>query len=161
MQGKSAIPAALHYTPQQKSNYAFLEYAPLTCACEAVFNCYSPIDFNQKTVRCCICGLSSQLPANYAQSIAPGKLPHEFMASNTTFEFRSGPKAVNYRTSYLFVVDINIEEKELAAIREEMGKVVSRLPDNCNVGLITYGRNVHVYEFSTKINTNYCINGTK
>lgn len=27
--------------------------------------------------------------------------------------------------------------------------------------MITYGKNVHVYEFSTKINTNYCINGVK
>ena len=35
------------------------------------------------------------------------------------------------------------------------------MPSKYNVGVITYGKNVHVYEFSTKINTNYCINGVK
>ena len=35
------------------------------------------------------------------------------------------------------------------------------LPDHYNVGLITYGKNVKVYELANKINTNYCINGVK
>ena len=83
------------------------------------------------------------------------------MSKNTTFEFRSGAKITNYRYAYLFVVDINVEEKELAGIREEIAAVVSALPDKYNVGLLTYGRNVHIYDFSTKINTNYCINGTR
>ena len=29
------------------------------------------------------------------------------------------------------------------------------------MGLITYGKNVHVHEFATRINTNFCINGAK
>ena len=39
--------------------------------------------------------------------------------------------------------------------------MVAKLPQNYNVGLITYGKNVHVYELANKINTNYCINGLK
>ena len=39
--------------------------------------------------------------------------------------------------------------------------VISGLPENINVGLVTYGRNVKVYELASRINTNYCINGTK
>ena len=39
--------------------------------------------------------------------------------------------------------------------------MLARLPDKYNIGLVTYGRNAHVYEFASKINTNYCINGTK
>jgi len=42
-------------------------------------NPFCPIDFNQKTVRCCICGNVTSLPANYAQLIQPHKLPYEFM----------------------------------------------------------------------------------
>lgn len=30
-----------------------------------------------------------------------------------------------------------------------------------NVGLVTYGKNAHIYEFASKINTNYCVNGQK
>lgn len=58
-------------------------------------------------------------------------------------------------------MDTNVEEKELVAIREELAAVVERLPAKYNVGLVAYGRNVHVYEFASKINTNYCLNGTK
>lgn len=161
LQGKSAIPAAFHYTPQEKLTCNLLEYAPLTCSCEAVFNAHCEINFTQKTVRCCFCGINSQLPANYAQHISPHKLPYEFMAQNSTFEFRSGGKVNKHQYAYLFVVDINVEEKELAAVREEILGVVERLPSKYSVGLLTYGRNVHIYEFASKINTNYCINGTK
>lgn len=59
------------------------------------------------------------------------------------------------------MVDINIEEKELTAIKEELCGVITCLPERYNIGLVTYGKNAHIYEFSTKINTNYCINGQK
>jgi protein transport protein SEC23 len=140
---------------------AQLEYIPITCQCEAVFNHYCPINFNTKTVRCCICGNTTTLPANYAQHIQPQKLPYEFMEANATLEFKTGAKPNGFRRSYIFVVDTNLEEKELAAIREELGGVVAGLPEHYNVGLITYGRNVKVYELSARINTNYCINGVK
>lgn len=39
--------------------------------------------------------------------------------------------------------------------------MVTNLPDYYNVGLITYGKNVHVYELASRINTNFCINGEK
>ena len=161
LQGKSSIPAAFHYTPQERMQVQTIDYAPLTCSCEAVFNPFCEINFNQKTAKCCICGASTQLPTNYAQHIQPNKLPYEFMAQNSTIEFRSGSKLKDYRYSYLFVVDINIEEKELAAIKEELCGVVARLPDMYNVGLVTYGKNAHIYEFASKINTNYCVNGQK
>lgn len=118
LQGKSSIPAAFHYTPQEKMPVQVLEYAPLTCSCEAVLNPYCEINFAQKAAKCCICGAYTQFPANYAKEIQPNKLPYEFLPKNSTFEFRSGSKAKDYRYSYLFVVDINIEEKELAAIKE-------------------------------------------
>jgi len=96
-----------------------MTYVPLHCnQCEAAMNPYCPINFNQKTTRCCICGNTFPLPPNYAQHIQPNKLPYEFMEQSTTMEYKSGPKGGNYFYSYLFVVDINIEEKELAAIRE-------------------------------------------
>jgi hypothetical protein len=38
---------------------------------------------------------------------------------------------------------------------------VEGLPETYNVGLVTYGKNVRVYELASRINTNFCINGTK
>lgn len=161
LQGKSAMPASFHYTPLEKMELARLEYNPLNCMCEAVLNPYCPINFAMKTVQCCICGAVTALPANYAKQIEPNKLPYELMQGNTTIEFRTGAKVTGFRSGYLFVVDVNVEEKELAAIREEMANVVEGLPDHFNVGLVTYGRNVKVYELASRINTNFCINGTK
>ena len=79
LQGKSAIPAAFHYTPREKMTVPRLDYIPITCQCEAVFNYFCPINYNQKTVKCCICGTNTPLPANYAQHISPQKLPYEFL----------------------------------------------------------------------------------
>jgi protein transport protein SEC23 len=108
LQGKSAIPSAFHYSPQEKIDVPLLEYCPLTCSCEAVYNPFCDLNFNQKTAKCCFCGNINQLPPNYAQHISPNKLPYEFMSKNTTLEFRSGAKVTNYRYGYLFVIDINI-----------------------------------------------------
>lgn len=111
LQAKSSIPAAFHYSPCAKKDIACLEYIPITCQCEAVHNPFSQINFNQKSVRCCICGTTSQLPGNYAQSINPNKLPYEFMQQNDTIEFKSGNKVKDYHYGYLFVIDVNLEEK--------------------------------------------------
>ncbi len=138
-----------------------MSYVPLHCQCEATMNPFCPINLNQKTVRCCICGSTVPLPPNYAQQIQPNKLPYEFMQQSTTIEYKSAPKTTNPRYSYLFIVDVNLEDKELAAIREELSSVVTHLPEFCNVGLITYGKNVQVYELASRINTNFCINGEK
>lgn len=83
------------------------------------------------------------------------------MAKNTTIEFKTGAKVSNYRSSYIFIVDVNVEEKELASIREQLAAVVEGLPETYHVGVVTYGKNVRVYELASRINTNYCINGTK
>lgn len=111
LQAKSAIPAAFHYTPQEKMDVIRLDYIPITCQCEAILNYYCPINFQAKTVRCCICGNMMALPPNYAQHIQPHKLPFEFMQKNTTIEFKTGARVNNYRNSYIFLVDVNLEEK--------------------------------------------------
>lgn len=82
---KSYIHPAFHYTPLEFPNIPQLDYNPLTCACESVFNKFCPIDFNTKSIKCCICGMISPLPANYSKHIQPGKLPYELMPSNSTF----------------------------------------------------------------------------
>ncbi len=77
LQGKSAILPAFHYTPFENNNLIPINYIPIHCnKCEAVMNHYCEINFNQKTVRCCICSTVSNLPANYAQVIQPNKLPY-------------------------------------------------------------------------------------
>lgn len=109
LQGKSAIPPAFHYTPLENQHLQPMNYVPLHCTqCEAAMNPYCPINMQQKTVRCCICGAILPLPPNYAQHIQPNKLPYEFMEQYTTIEYKSNLKTANHRYSYLFVIDINL-----------------------------------------------------
>jgi hypothetical protein len=89
---KSYIHPAFHYTPLEYPNIAQIEYNPLTCGCEAVFSKFCPVDYNAKTIKCCICGIVTTMPPNYAKHIKPGQLPHELMPQNTTLEFK-GPAA--------------------------------------------------------------------
>lgn len=59
------------------------------------------------------------------------------------------------------MVDLCISEEELTAIKEEIGKVLAVLPPETNVGLITFNKFVQVYELVAKINTVYCVSGSK
>lgn len=61
----------------------------------------------------------------------------------------------------LFVVDLCLSEKEINAVKEELVGVLKGLPQGMFVGLITFNRYVNVLELSSKINTEYRINGVK
>ena len=61
----------------------------------------------------------------------------------------------------VFVVDLCISEKELAGVKSALLDTIKELPDNTNVGLITYNRYVNVYELASKLNMIYCINSEK
>ena len=49
-QARSIIHPALHYSPLAASGVTRLEYAPLTCSCEAILNKFCSIDYNKKAV---------------------------------------------------------------------------------------------------------------
>jgi hypothetical protein len=132
-QARSAIHPAFHYTPYSplpRANDRSLEYTPLTCNCEAVFNKFCPVDFNLKSIRCCFCQAVSPLPPEYAKVISPQKLPYELMPANSTFQFHFEPKNSNHaqRTNLpatsahclLFVLDLCLPEKELDAIKQKL-----------------------------------------
>lgn len=46
-------------------------------------------------------------------------------------------------------------------MKNEMIEIVKALPDETYIGLITYHKYVNIYELSARMNTVYCLNGTK
>lgn len=171
-QARCSIHPAFHYTPLGGENTVSIEYQPLMCTCEAVLNRYCPIDFNLKTVRCCFCQSVIPLPSNYAKAISPKKLPFELSPEYCSLEFKHEVKAqpaqkqplpLSSQNCLLFVVDLCISEKELNSIKASLVSVLEGMPTDgsCFVGLITFYKHVNVYELASKINTNYCINGSK
>ena len=117
-QARTIIHPAFHYTPLANTAVTRLEYAPLTCTCEAVFNKFSPIDFVRKTVECCFCNVVVPLPPNYAKVITPEKLPYELNPQISTFEYKIENKVapkqdlpLTSNNCLLFLVDLCILEK--------------------------------------------------
>lgn len=86
-QARSMIHPAFHYTPLASQNVPKLDYNPLVCSCEAIFNQYCPIDYHMKTITCCFCGVRTSLPPNYAKIISPEKLPYELMPEISTYDY--------------------------------------------------------------------------
>ena len=63
---------------------------------------------------------------------------------------------------FLFVVDTCMDEEELASLKESLQMSLSLLPPTAFVGLITFGRMVHVHELGKEgISKSYVFRGTK
>ncbi len=94
---------------------------------------------------------------------APAELLHQY----STIEYIL-PKVQCSPPIFLFLLDTCMEEEDLQAVKESLQMSLSLLPPNALVGLITFGRMVHVHELNTSTdeNTNsmsrsYVFRGTK
>ncbi|KAF6769737.1 hypothetical protein AHF37_11193 [Paragonimus kellicotti] len=89
------------------------------------------------------------------------KLPAELMPQFTTLEYTI-PKAPCIPPIFVFVVDTCIEEPEFTQLKESLQMSLSFLPPNALVGLITFGKMVHVHELETgPIAKSWVFKGTK
>ena len=64
----------------------------------------------------------------------------------TTLEYTLQKQSYNISPYFLFVVDICLRAEELASLKDTLIQTIDGLPKNINVGLITYGSCVQVYE---------------
>ena len=63
---------------------------------------------------------------------------------------------------FLIAVDTCMEDEELSALKESLQMSLSLLPQNALVGLITFGKMVHVHELGcTGISKSFVFRGTK
>lgn len=92
--------------------------------------------------------------------------PAELIHHYSTIEYIL-PKVQCNSPVFLFVLDTCMEEEDLQAVKESLQMSLSLLPPNALVGLITYGRMVHVHELNTTeesgsgISRSYVFRGTK
>ena len=156
---KTAIPAAVHYTPFSSIDLPTIEYIPLKCGCEAFLNPFCHIDFNRKVFSCPFCMNIQQLPPNYANQISPTMLPKELSTECSTFEFKVSDRPEP--NSYLFIIDLCLSEEELEALKKEVLEIVANLPDETYIGIITFHKYVNLYDLPARLNTVFCLNGSK
>lgn len=148
----SAPPTALPYEPVRCSNLS----------CNAVLNPYCQVDFRSKLWVCPFCNSRNHFPPHYAENISEQNLPAELIPQFTTCEYElpsipdAGPPA------FIFCVDICSHAEELTELADSITQALNLLPEDCLVGLITYGTNVQVHELGFEgIQKNYVLRGNK
>ncbi|KAK6120763.1 hypothetical protein DH2020_045491 [Rehmannia glutinosa] len=149
-----AIPISAVYTPLKPlpASTPLLPYSPLRCRnCRSVINPFSIVDFSSvnKIWICSFCLQRNHFPPHY-QSISEQNLPAELFPQYTTIEYETSAPNEKAQTGssnvFLFVVDTCVIEEELGFLKSSLLQVLGMVPENCLIGLITFGTYVHVHE---------------
>ncbi|KAL6926629.1 GTPase-activating protein S23 [Hanseniaspora valbyensis] len=146
---RNVVPLSCLYTPLKEiENMPIANYNPVICAspkCKAILNPYCVIDISSKTWACKLCNHRNNLPTQY-HAITQDSIPLELSA--TTIEYAHVGKQVSIPPIFLFIVDLTTDAENLEALKESIITSLSLLPPNLLVGLITYDRNVMLYDLS-------------
>jgi protein transport protein SEC23 len=160
---KLIVPIGFHYTPVKKvENLQLLEYDPLRCSsCKAVINPHFPRNYKAKYWECAFCKTKNNFPTEYANFISETNLPIELLAESSTVEYKLNKKESGWPI-FLFLIDTAVEAGELVELKESIQSVISNLPQDCQIGIITYGNMCHVHEIGfTEFPICYSFKGEK
>ncbi|MCQ2815671.1 MAG: Sec23/Sec24 zinc finger-containing protein [archaeon] len=160
---KIVIPVGFHYTPGAKNeSMQLLEYDPLTCPkCKAVISPLFSFSARAKIWECPFCPAKVSFPRTYADYITETNLPAELLPENTTVEYKLNKKESAYPT-FIFLIDISVDEDELNELKESVQQTINNLPQDCSIGIITYGKMCNVHEIGyNDMPISYTLNGSK
>ncbi|XP_045600749.1 protein transport protein Sec23A isoform X3 [Procambarus clarkii] len=150
---RMVVPVACTYTPLKKrDDLPPICYEPLKCTqmqCGAILNPLCQVDFRSKMWVCCFCFQRNPFPSSYA-SISEQSQPAELFPSYSTIEYTI-MRQQNMPPIFLFVVDTCVDEEELNALKESITMSLSLMPASALVGLITFGRHVHVHVLANEV----------
>ncbi|KAG8449678.1 hypothetical protein GDO86_016355 [Hymenochirus boettgeri] len=161
---RMVVPVASLFTPlKERPDLPPIQYEPVLCSrttCRAVLNPLCQVDYRAKLWACNFCYQRNQFPPTYA-GISEMNQPAELLAQFSSIEYvvQRGPQMP---LIFLYVVDTCMEDEDLQALKESMQMSLSLLPPTALVGLITFGRMVHVHELGCEgISKSYVFRGTK
>lgn len=129
--------------------------------CGAILNPYATVDYNTKVWICPFCYTRCHFPPHY-QGISQQNLPAELYPQYTTIEYTLNRTVPWHPPVYLFVVDTCVAEDELHACQTAITRALQDIPEDCHVGLITFGTHVHVHELGfSECSKCYVFRGSK
>ncbi|KAK7280845.1 hypothetical protein RIF29_08374 [Crotalaria pallida] len=153
-----------------------LPYAPLRCkTCSSPLNPFSRVDFTAKIWICPFCYQRNHFPPHYA-AVSETNLPGELYPSYTTVEYAAPANPSNYPNSFnqanspspspspvfLFVLDTCLIEEEMEFVKSAMRRAIGLLPDNAQVGFVSFGTQVQVHELGfSDMSKVYVFRGSK
>lgn len=161
---RMVVPVSCLYTPlKERPDLPPIMYDPIICSkaqCRAVLNPLCTVDFRSKAWTCNFCFQRNAFPPHYA-GISEQHQPAEIMPQFSTIEYTLA-KQTTGPLIYLLVIDTCLDEEDLNALKESLQMALSLLPPHALIGLITFGRMVHVHELGCEgISKSYVFRGTK
>eukprot|EP00398_MALV-I-01_sp_L67-1_P000061 gene61-784_t len=166
---KCIVPICTSYTPLKDSQPLVVNYQVQSCKCGAVLNPYA-IQSGDGWV-CNFCRTNNRFPnKQYVDYIRAGNFPMEMQvcfvifveSTNTTIEYILQDKL--QPPIFLFVIDIAMVADELQQLKDTVQQVIQMMPDNCLVGLITFGNMAYVHEIgfdAVGLTKSYAFRGKK
>ncbi|XP_059135316.1 protein transport protein Sec23A-like isoform X1 [Peromyscus eremicus] len=161
---RMVVPVAALFTPlKERPDLPPIQYEPVLCSrttCRAVLNPLCQVDYRAKLWACNFCYQRNQFPPTYA-GISELSQPVELLPQFSSIEYvvLRGPQMP---LIFLYVVDTCIEDEDLQALKESLQMSLSLLPPTALVGLITFGKIVHVHQLGCEgISKSYVFRGTK
>ncbi|KAL2907111.1 Protein transport protein SEC23 [Bienertia sinuspersici] len=166
------IPLSIMCTPlalMESSELPVIEYEPLLCInCGAALNPYARVDYRSKIWHCPFCHHKNGFPKSYS-GISENNLPAELFPTYSAVEYQyhyqyhslvnglsssssssnlTACSAVDPKVgpAFVFVIDLCTPEDELRALKKELLLVISQLPENALVGLVTFDSMVRVHD---------------
>lgn len=145
---------------QARQRPQVVSYPPVTCkSCTAVVSMYAMIDYSSKMWVCPHCATRNFFPAAYA-SLSPEQPFPELCRSTIEYVI---PQNQQYPPVYVLIVDTAVSEDELDACKSTLKQALELMPENCLVGLVSFGTHVHVHELQASgagISRLYVFRGT-
>ncbi|XP_066464723.1 protein transport protein Sec23A isoform X2 [Eleutherodactylus coqui] len=161
---RMVVPVAALFTAlKERPDLPPIQYEPVLCSrttCRAVLNPLCQVDYRAKLWACNFCYQRNQFPPTYA-GISEMNQPAELLPQFSSIEYvvQRGPQMP---LIFLYVVDTCMDDEDLQALKESMQMSLSLLPPTALVGLITFGRMIHVHELGCEgISKSYVFRGTK
>jgi hypothetical protein len=113
------------------------------------------VDVRGKLWVCPFCFHRNPFPPNYAD-ISETNLPAELIPKYTTIEYVLTRSQPSPPPAFLFLIDTCLPEEELQELKSSLLLVLTLIPENSLVGLITFGKTVIYACLSCVVNTTQC-----
>lgn len=161
---RMVVPLAALYTPlKERPDLPPIQYDPIFCTrpnCRAVLNPFCQVDYRTKSWTCNFCFQKNAFPPQYA-AISEQHQPAEIIPQFSTIEYTL-TRVTCAPPVFIIVLDTCMDDEDLQALKESLQMSLSLLPPNALIGLITFGKMVHVHELGCEgFAKSYVFRGTK
>ena len=149
------------YDPETEQPKEVLPYEPLTCQnCRAAWNPYCNVNYSTHVWTCQFCGQRNPCPNSYSGMTAENPV-QELFPQNTTIEYQCTQQNP-VPPVFLFVIDTCNPPKYHDSLKERLLTALTNMPQNAQIGIITYGSRVYIHELvENDFPRNYAFSGLK